>query len=430
MSLLDFQSEHSEVLINSLKKNNIALSTAETGTGKTYISIYIAKLLNLKPFIVCPKTVIYNWINVSKIFNVPLLGISNYESFKNCSYNAPSEGNIIDMNKKIKCPFINKKLEILFPNDTLLIFDEAHKCKNHKTQNAKILLNIDIDMIDYKIILLSATLADKIENFKVFATLFKFISNPLLLELKGYSLIDIHKKLFPHFGGTISIKNIPNFPQNLILADKIIMENAEEIQAKYELINSIVIDKEKKIDQSNSYLEILLRTRQKIEALKIPSIIELVNDALDNGFSVVIFVNFKQTLISLSEELKIKNFIYGDQNIKERNEIIEQFQNNTINCIIATAQSGGTGISLHDIHGGHPRMSIISPSWSAQDLMQCLGRIHRAGGKSKAIQKIVFCAKTIEEKIADLIQMKFNNYAQLNNCLDVSSINIRGAGAD
>ena len=53
-------------------------------------------------------------------------------------------------------------------------------------------------------------------------------------------------------------------------------------------------------------------------------------------------------------------------------------------------QAGGVGVSLHDLHGGHPRMSIISPTWSGQDLKQVLGRIHRAGSKTPAIQKIVF----------------------------------------
>ena len=46
----------------------------------------------------------------------------------------------------------------------------------------------------------------------------------------------------------------------------------------------------------------------------------------------------------------------------------------------------------------HPRMSIISPSWSGQEMRQTLGRIHRAGSKTPAIQKIVYVAQTYEEQ--------------------------------
>ncbi len=95
--------------------------------------------------------------------------------------------------------------------------------------------------------------------------------------------------------------------------------------------------------------------------------------------------------------------------------MIEQFQQNKKNIIIVMIQAGGVGISLHDIHGGHPRMSIISPPWSGQDLKQALGRIHRAGSKTPAIQKIVYVAKTYEEQMCQIIKTKLTNIDALND---------------
>ena len=60
-------------------------------------------------------------------------------------------------------------------------------------------------------------------------------------------------------------------------------------------------------------------------------------------------------------------------------------------------------------------MSIISPSWSGTDLVQALGRIHRAGSKSPAIQKIIYCAKTYEEQICALIRTKLKNLSAIND---------------
>ena len=62
-----------------------------------------------------------------------------------------------------------------------------------------------------------------------------------------------------------------------------------------------------------------------------------------------------------------------------------------------------------------PRISIISPTWSAQDLMQVLGRIHRAMGKSDCIQQIIYCKGTIEESIGNVIKNKINNIRAFND---------------
>ena len=62
-----------------------------------------------------------------------------------------------------------------------------------------------------------------------------------------------------------------------------------------------------------------------------------------------------------------------------------------------------------------PRVSIISPTWSAQDLIQVLGRIHRAMGKSDCLQQILFCKGTIEESVGNIIKSKINNIRIFND---------------
>ena len=78
-------------------------------------------------------------------------------------------------------------------------------------------------------------------------------------------------------------------------------------------------------------------------------------------------------------------------------------------------KAGSVGISLHDLYGSHQRVSIISPTWSAQDFIQAIGRIHRAGAKTDAIQKVVFCDGTIEEFICETLKYKLENLSKLND---------------
>jgi superfamily II DNA or RNA helicase len=70
------------------------------------------------------------------------------------------------------------------------------------------------------------------------------------------------------------------------------------------------------------------------------------------------------------------------------------------------------------------RHSIISPSFSAIHLVQALGRIHRAEGKSPCIQKVLFAAGTIEEHACRRVQARINNIDMLNDADLTSGIRI------
>ena len=118
------------------------------------------------------------------------------------------------------------------------------------------------------------------------------------------------------------------------------------------------------------------------------------------------------------------NFIVGDQSEKVRNADIDAFQNNTRRIMIANLAAGNAGVNLHDLIGGAARHSIVSPSFSAIHLVQALGRIHRAEGKTACIQKVLFAADTIEEQACRRVQAKINNIDQLNDGDLTSGINL------
>ena len=109
------------------------------------------------------------------------------------------------------------------------------------------------------------------------------------------------------------------------------------------------------------------------------------------------------------------SLIQGGQTTAERALAIDKFQKNEHRILIATIQSGGIGISLHDTTGECPRVSLIAPTWSATDLLQALGRIYRAGARSACLQYVIYAAETIEEKICQQVQNKIHNINTLNN---------------
>jgi superfamily II DNA or RNA helicase len=234
----------------------------------------------------------------------------------------------------------------------------------------------------------------------------------------------VHKKI-SEYSSRMKISKLKDvFPDNNVSAETIEMDNAVEIQAQYEIIKQATEDLKNK-ENSSVALAKLIYARQRIEMLKIPTFIKLTEDYIKENKSVVIFVNFTDTLKTLSDKLKTKCLIFGEQSLEERDINIEEFNKDIARICICNIKSGGVGISLNDTIGNYPRVSLISPTWSAQDLIQVLGRIHRAKTKTKAIQQIIFCKNTVEDLICTNIKEKISNIAMLNDG-DMNSYQIKG----
>jgi Mimiviridae putative ATP-dependent RNA helicase len=446
--LFSYQIGNVNNIIRILKENNSVLDASDTGTGKTYTAIAACAELKLRPIIICPRSVMFTWKSVSKIFNVEPFFIVNYETLKFGKY-YNKKGN------RVKCPFLiyNKNEEDIFKTYSwtslpkkeklIFIFDEVHKCTNFDTFNGQLLLSAK--NTDLPIMILSATLADKPEKIKMFAYVLNFIDKQNAEKLKltfdqymkvidrwldrdSTPMVRIHDTLYPDRGTRMRIDALGKaFPENQVipLPYNIKKQDEKEIQKEYEKIAELLDElKEKKRKDTGNILVKVLRSHQKIELLKIPLFIELTRDFNNEGKSVVIFVNFTNTLKTLAKFLNTRCLIYGEQTSEERDININDFQNNTEKIIVCNIKAGAVGISLHDLYGGHPRISLISPTFNSTDLIQAIGRIHRAGSKSKALQRIVYIANTVEEQIADKLEKKIKNLNNLNNGdLNLTNIN-------
>ena len=123
---------------------------------------------------------------------------------------------------------------------------------------------------------------------------------------------------------------------------------------------------------------------------------------------MVIFLNFTESLLELSSILGCE-YINGGTPADMRNEYIDSFQRDETNLLVINAATGGTGISLHDTIGNRPRLSLISPSFNAKEFAQVIGRIHRNGAKSDALQKVLLSHGSIEEYVMEAINKKLDN---------------------
>ena len=429
--LLEYQFLHVFNLMTAYRSNKVILDGSDPGTGKTYTSIALCKQLNLRPFIICPKTIMSTWSYVCKLFNIVPLGIVNYESIKSGKY--------YDINgKRCACEYIdviqldenNVEFKWKLPKNSIIIFDEVHKCKNHKSLNGKLLLST-IDQ--WKILMLSGTLADKPESFHIFGYMLRFYKSMRQASnwIKGMiredmsaittnknKLSAINKKLYPDKGSRMRISELGSkFPENQVSADcyHISDKNKKEVNKHFQTFTECDTKLKSALTENKNadILKALIKARQQLEVIKIPIIKDLVEDYTDNGYSVVIFVNFTETIKVLSKMLGVTCIVNGEESVESRNENIRKFQNNECNIIICNIAIT-EGLDLHDLHGV-PRVSIISPSFRSDQLAQALSRIHRAGAKTPAFQRIIYCAGTCEEIICNRLKEKLKFMAKLND---------------
>jgi superfamily II DNA or RNA helicase len=437
--LLAPQREHAVNLLNSLYVNGVASDQSETGTGKTYVAAWIAKYLNSPVVIVCPKVVIPAWTKVLSYFGIKAHCLINYEKL--------IRGNTEHLSFKDNKDASASDYIINFPKNSLVILDEVHKCKSGTSKNSDFLIKLKMD--GYKTLLLSATTATNPLEMKAFGfatTLHNLVnyrhfitdSGAYVGRFGGYqidlasqrtveAMANIHNRLFNEYkvSSRMTRKMFDKiFPDNHVMAECFDMgTNTDKINRVYQQMESeLAALEESSVNYSQHHFAIMTKARRMAELLKVPTMVEMIEDWFDEGISPVVFVNFTDTVDAIIKQLsKNRKFdgliakIVGGQTDKVRQADIEGFQNDTKRIMIANLAAGNAGVSLHDLNGKFPRGSIISPSYSAINLLQALGRIHRAEGKTKCIQKIMFADKTIEVDACKRVQCKLNNLEALND---------------
>jgi superfamily II DNA or RNA helicase len=426
-------------MLNSLYINGVACDQSETGTGKTYVAAWIAKNLNSPVVIVCPKVVIPSWTKVLSYFGIKAHCLINYEKL--------IRGNTEHLSFKDGKDNSASDYIINFPKNSLVILDEVHKCKSATSKNSDFLIKLKMD--GYKSLLLSATAATNPLEMKAFGfatTLHnltsyrQFITDSgayvgryggFQIDLQSQKTVEamsnIHDKLFNLYkvSSRMTRKMFDKiFPDNHVMAECFDMgTNTDKINRVYQQMESeLAALEESSVNYSQHHFAIMTKARRMAELLKVPTMVEMIEDWFDEGISPVVFVNFTDTVDAIIKQLsKNRKFdgliakIVGGQSDKVRQADIEGFQNDTKRIMIANLAAGNAGVSLHDLNGNFARGAIISPSYSAINLLQALGRIHRAEGKTKCIQKVMFAAGTIEEDACKRVQSKLNNLECLND---------------
>jgi len=443
--LLEPQKIHSTKLLNSLHLNGFAFDASPTGTGKTYSASWIAKNYGSSVVVICPKSVQKNWFDTLKSFGIDNPIVMTFERL----VRGNTDYYTYDMSVYLNRTNWWKSLGITvnFPNNSLVILDEVHKCKGQKSLSGECL--VAIKNAGHKLLMLSASAATNVTEMKAFgyATLlhsgygfYDFCKdNGVAFNRFGLGtwdanlqkckegMVRIHNTLFNTLGcaNRMNRKDFGNiFPDNQVIADGFDLgSNTAKLQSvynemEYELMN---LD-ESSMEYSEHHFAIIMKARRQSEILKVPAMVSWIEDMYDEGVSPVVFINFRETLEAIEKRLNSAKYsgkiakIVGGQTQKQRDNEIEQFQSDIKRICLVMVAAGSASVSLHDLNGNYPRHTLINPSYSAINTLQSLGRCHRANGKTPVVQRFFFAnGVEIEEKMRKRVNLRLTNLDSLND---------------
>jgi len=443
--LLEPQKIHSTKLLNSLHLNGFAFDASPTGTGKTYCASWIAKNYGSSVVVICPKSVQKNWFDTLKSFGIDNPIVMTFERLVRGNTNYYTYDMSVYLNRTNWWKSLG--ITVNFPNNSLVILDEVHKCKGQKSLSGECL--VAIKNAGHKLLMLSASAATNVTEMKAFgyATLlhsgygfYDFCKdNGVAFNRFGLGtwdanlqkckegMVRIHNTLFNTLGcaNRMDRKDFGNiFPDNQVIADGFDLgSNTAKLQSvynemEYELMN---LD-ESSMEYSEHHFAIIMKARRQSEILKVPAMVSWIEDMYDEGVSPVVFINFRETLEAIEKRLNSAKYsgkiakIVGGQTQKQRDNEIEQFQSDTKRICLVMVAAGSASVSLHDLNGNYPRHTLINPSYSAINTLQALGRCHRANGKTPVVQRFFFAnGVEIEEKMRKRVNLRLTNLDSLND---------------
>ena len=422
------QEEAHDFFLSKHKEETNTLDTSHVGTGKTVVACHLAKALDRPVAVLCPKAVIPSWERELAEGDIEPLFVLNYEKIRN--------GGTEFMSKRGK-----KIMTWKLPKDTLVFVDEVHKCKGPYTLNAQLLISLVAQ--GYSVHAMSATAAEDPTEMRPLG--FALGLHALNKEKAGlpswYSwmmqygcsqnewnawglsrkskLVELNKDMYSKNVKRLTVDDFPDsFKNNRVFVEPTTFSCEAKIAKAYAdlgitpaIITNLI--ENGTVEDSEWGLVNLLRARQLAESLKAKDLADMAKDLVDQGNSVVLFVNFSDTASVLCGLLKCPAIV-GGQKAEDRQSVIDRFQNDEEHVIVVNIAAGGTGISLHDINGNRQRISLISPTFNVKDHLQALGRIHRNGAKSDAIQKILVARDSVEEHVMKVIDQKTSNLNTLH----------------
>lgn len=446
LQLYDHQINVAKTVIEQM--NGKAILADEVGLGKTIeagliLKEYIIRGLVKKALILVPASLLTQWVDeLNSKFHIPAIGCRKK--------NVPFEQYdfvVMSMDAAKRSPYKEKIYE---QDYDMIIIDEAHKLKNHKTQvyefvqgiKKKFCLLLTATPIQNSVFeifyLISLLKPGHLGNYESFQSSFKAtkqsleedeylkeLVNQVMIrnrrqdtgiewvgrkvqtipitftdeEMEVYKMIEHLKDRSPHIVNSFSLTTI-------------LKEMCSSKEAAY-----LTLVKLREKSNSQDEIEFIDEIINKLSNLDINSkaekTYEIVQKANDK---VIIFTEYRATQFYLQWYLHqkgISSVLFNGKFSKNKRDWMRTLFQNHADVLIAT-ESGGEGINLQFCH----HVINFDLPWNPMKIEQRIGRVHRLGQESDVHIYNLAIQNTIENRILDLLSTKIDVFEKVVGDLD------------
>lgn len=388
--------------------------------------------------VICPASVKYNWqdqwkkwtgrgftmlladgnkrnwqlyyeTGMAKVF------IVNYESLKKYFV----AGIIKDPDAKLRLNHVKFDERIKLFNS--VIIDESHKVKDSKTQQSKFTKGICAGK-NWILALTGTPVVNKpkdliaqlgiIEQMTNFGGYTKFTQRYCAGSREASNLKELNyflnKYCFYRRSKQEVAKELPAKSRQVVLCD--ITNQKEYNDAEADLIRYLKEYKNASDDKIRSALrgEVMVRIGilKNISARgKVKSVLEYVDDVIENGEKIGLFVHLKEIGEILRKHYPGSASITGDDKLQERQASIVKFRDDP-RCMTAVLSIMAAGTGVDGLQYGASTAAFIEQPWTAAACDQAEDRFNRIG-QTRPVNIIYFLGKgTIDEHVYSIIQEK------------------------
>lgn len=432
ITLKEHQVDHYNKILNITSKYPCYIDSSSTGAGKTFVTMAIAKQLNLSVIVICPLTMVEVWKGMCITYGVRSEGFYSYQSLRSIRGKQPKHGLLDRQDDNVMSSFTaSGEANLLISRGILVILDEAQHLKNDSDQfRAATALCKAIKQSKSKSLfaILSGSLFDKEYHTLQLLRLVGFIDEitnieePMIYEIKPfvntcsninakateeainmYPLIgeNIQKLVFELFTNVIKSEIVSSMKPPVLQGSRF-MRNAYYDMSEE---GSVSLSKGIKLllaaTSSSSDANIgelamgaMVKAMKAIETAKTEIFVRIAGNILRANplAKVIISVNYIDTITNVFNDLGDfrPSILIGQTPQKDRQRIVNNFQTNDECRLLLMNLALSEGISLHDTVGNRPRYMLLSPNFNIQDVHQAAGRVIRCGMVSDAHVDIVY----------------------------------------
>ena len=405
-----------------------ALLADDMGLGKTVqtIAYLLFKAKEGPALVVAPASVAPNWKTEFEKFapslNVEILNFSQNRSL--CIADAKA-GDVIITTYGL---LLSVKDEITKKQWTTAVLDEAHVIKNRGAKTSGVAMQLKTK---YRIMLTGTPVQNHLGELW---NLFQFVNPGLLGSYDDFSRRfilpietagdkarqkDLDRLVHPFMLRRTKEKVLAELPEKTEIYQTV--DLSDEEMAVYEIIREKaeqMLESEGSEKVSINTLAEITRLRQaacsaaliekqwKGKTSKVEALLEALEPIVESGDSVLVFSQFTSFLSIVKKALdKAKVpylYIDGSVSVKERQKLVEQFQEGKCPVFVISLKAGGLGLNLTRAN----YVFHLDPWWNPAIEQQATDRAYRIGQHNAVTVYHFLSAGTIEEKIKRLHDRK------------------------